>query len=128
MAVPTLFGNQANWGDSHTFVLPKSNTRSKEESVAALEFMKGISDQGSTWVKAGHIPANLDVLNSDIFKALPYRSDYAAVADTVVYFGNSPRNWSIKTVMIESIDLFLAGQSSADEAVDAMISGIKSLL
>jgi len=128
MEIPTLFGRKANWGDSHTFILPLKKTRDEEKSAAALDFMKSISEQGAVWAQAGHIPANINVFDDSSFTELPYRSDYVEVADTVVYFGNSPQNWSIKTFMIENLDAYWNGLKTAEEAIDSMISDIASLL
>ena len=127
MEVPCLFGKKANWGDSHTLVLPMKKKRDDAKSKAAVEFLKFVSEEGATWAKAGHIPANLEVFNSQEFKELPYRSDYIKVADTVVYFGNSPDNWTIKSLMIEDIEAYLNNLKTAEEAIDSMEEQISAL-
>lgn len=82
--IPTMFDKQAEQGDSHTFVLPRSD-RTDAQTQRAMGFIKSMLDQSLTWAKGGHIPAYLPTLNSTAYQDLKPQSNYAAAADTVVY-------------------------------------------
>ena len=74
---PQLFENDSCWADSHSLILPVNPERSEEETKAAVEFLVGASkDGGLTWAGSGQIPSNLEVLDSEEYAAMPYRSGY----------------------------------------------------
>ena len=58
MAWPNLFGQDASWADSHTLILPVNPDRTEEETLAAVEFLVGASNEGGMiWAESGQIPA-----------------------------------------------------------------------
>jgi multiple sugar transport system substrate-binding protein len=82
-SIPSLNGSRAyTWGDSHAFVFPQHNDA--EKLRAALTFAQWFSDHSIAWAKAGHLPANKEVLHSPAMQQLPMREDYASVGRQVV--------------------------------------------
>jgi multiple sugar transport system substrate-binding protein len=80
-----LFDHAACQGDSHTFVIPRSERRTPEQLQRAMLYIKSLLDQSLTWAKGGHIPAYLPTLNSPEYARLKPQSDYASAVDSVVY-------------------------------------------
>jgi len=67
--MPKIFGQFATWGMSHQLVLGKQPDRAKQ--LAAMKFIRYMSENSMTWVKGGQAPARRSVLNSAEFKAMP---------------------------------------------------------
>ncbi len=67
--MPKIFGQFATWGMSHQLVLGKQPDRAKQ--VAAMKFIRYMSENSLTWVKGGQAPARRSILNSAEFKAMP---------------------------------------------------------
>ncbi len=82
--IPQIFDKPATWGDSHTFILPKQP--SKERQVAAAKFADWMTDHGTEWAVAGHIPSKKSVLRSNAYRKLKHRPSYAKVITSVNYF------------------------------------------
>lgn len=66
---PRIFGQYASWGMSHQLVLGKQPDRAKQ--LAAMKFIRYMSENSLTWVKGGQAPARRSILNSGDFKAMP---------------------------------------------------------
>lgn len=96
MPIPKIFDQEATWGDSHTIILPTTKDDDKAKRQAAITFANWVADNGQIWAKAGHIPSKPSVLEKQEFKDLPYRSDYASVADTVKFSKPSTKVWQIR--------------------------------
>lgn len=129
LELPTLFEKNAQWGDSHTFILPVKPNANETRMVEAMKFMDFMSNNGSvTWARAGHVVANINVLNSEEFAAIPYRSDYAVVADHVVFYEPTPYTYPIKDALIRQIDAFLAENQTAEETYDNIVEEIESII
>jgi multiple sugar transport system substrate-binding protein len=67
--MPKIFGQFAAWGMSHQLVLGKQPDRAKQ--LAAMKFMRYMSENSLTWVKGGQAPARRSILNSAEFKNMP---------------------------------------------------------
>ncbi len=66
---PRIFGQYASWGMSHQLVLGKQPDRAKQ--LAAMKFIRYMSENSMTWVKGGQAPARRSILNSGDFKGMP---------------------------------------------------------
>lgn len=66
---PRIFGQYASWGMSHQLVLGKQPDRTKQ--LAAMKFIRYMSENSMTWVKGGQAPARRSILNSGDFKGMP---------------------------------------------------------
>ena len=129
MAFPQLFGSRNCWADSHTFILPAKNSRNEENSKAAVEFMIHASMTGGlTWAGSGQIPACKDVLASDEYKALPYRSTYMAEVDYAVLPSKVSTFNGMKQGMIDSLDALWTGKEDAAAAIDALCEELNANL
>ena len=58
--MPKIFGQFAAWGMSHQLVLGKQPDRAKQ--LAAMKFMRYMSENSLTWVKGGQAPARRSIL------------------------------------------------------------------
>ena len=67
--MPKIFGQFASWGMSHQLVLGKQPDRAKQ--LAAMRFIRYMSENSLTWVKGGQAPARKSILASAEFKAMP---------------------------------------------------------
>jgi len=64
--MPKIFGQFATWGMSHQLVLGKQPDRARQ--LAAMKFIRYMSENSLTWVKGGQAPARHSILNSAEFK------------------------------------------------------------
>ncbi len=55
-----------------------------------MKFFDFASKHSIIWANAGHVVANVNVVASEEFAKLPYRKDYADVANHVVFFEPNP--------------------------------------
>ena len=67
--MPRVFGQFGTWGMSHQLVLGKQPDRTKQ--LAAMKWIRYMSENSLTWVKGGQAPARRSILNSAEFKAMP---------------------------------------------------------
>src|SRR5919205_689274 len=124
--VPNIFGGQyAVQADSHTLVLPRNNSQTRQQLDQSLDFIKSLLDQSMTWAEGGHVPAWLPVAQSDAYKKLTPQSNYAAAADAAVYdpagwYSGSGSNFAI--VMGSAIGGVEAGQLPPAPAIAQMRS------
>lgn len=126
---PQLFDNDSCWADSHTLILPVNPDRTEEETKAAVEFMVAVSkDGGATWAGSGQIPANKEVLDSQEYKDMPYRSSYKAALDTAVLPSKNPHFYAMKAGMIDSLNTLWSDTADANEAIDSLYGELESNL
>ncbi len=114
--IPTLFGEQAVWGDSHTLILPVQDNREKQ--IAAAKFSDWLAENGAKWAVAGHVPSKQSVLDSEEFQNLNYRSNYAEVTQYVDYMPRSLKLLSANNIMINNLTMLLNGSITADEFLE----------
>ena len=114
---PQLYDQPAAWGDSHTLIVPKQDDRDKQ--VAAVKFADWLAENGAMWAKAGHVPSKPSVLETEEYKALPYRAGYAAVMEDVKYMPDSTKLGAINDAVLESLVEINYGQLSVDEGLKA---------
>ncbi|QMV41254.1 ABC transporter substrate-binding protein [Cohnella cholangitidis] len=112
---PQLFSQPAAWGDSHTLIVPKQDDRAKQ--VAAVKFANWLADNGAMWAKAGHVPSKPSVLETEEYKALPYRAGYAAVMNDVKYMPDTPKLGAINDAVLESLVQINYGNKSIDDGL-----------
>jgi len=78
--MPSLYGKEAVWSDSHTWVLPKQSKPDAAKQKAALTFLKFLNDNNLQWARTGHLPVRASVLKSAEMQALPHRAEYTRTA------------------------------------------------
>jgi len=129
--IPNIFGTEAVYADSHSFVLPHQmnpdeQARSDTYSVVA-ELLKG----SLTWAGAGHIPAYLPITEDEGYSELTPQSDYAGAADYLVYdpvawFTGSGSNFVLQFGQI--VGSAITSGSGYEEALEDFRSYVNSLL
>jgi multiple sugar transport system substrate-binding protein len=82
---PTIFGKNLVQADSHCFVIPVNPNHNPERIAMILTLIRTLLGQSLTWASGGHIPAWLPVRRSAAYHKLKPQSNYASVADHVVY-------------------------------------------
>lgn len=112
---PQLYDQPAAWGNSHTLIVPKQEDRNKQ--IAAVQFADWLAENSVMWAEAGHVPPKPSVIESDDYQDLPYRSDYAAVMEDVVYVPQSQHASSIQDEILESLVQINYGQSSIEDGI-----------
>jgi multiple sugar transport system substrate-binding protein len=115
--VPVLYDKPAVWGDSHTLTIPTKHGMTDEKRKAILTFTKWMVDHGELWANAGHVPSQTSVVESNVFKALPYRSDYAATADDVAYWPRHMRQWSMVEILIREFERMIYNRQTPEETL-----------
>lgn len=124
--VPSFPGaTPSTWGDSHSLVLPKKKDQNPQALKAAMEFIEYFSDRTYEWSKAGHFPANKNVVNSDEFMALPNRKDFIQVLDQV---GLAPSvlGWStIRTKLLELGESLIYDDMTPEQATDELMAFVE---
>jgi multiple sugar transport system substrate-binding protein len=131
-AFPSLYGTSgAQWADAHIFVIPTKASRNATDTQSAFNFIQWGSTKGaSTWAQSGQIPANIPVLSSPAFTALPRREDYAKSAAAAVLPAKDPHFGSFKSTLINNLDLVWNNQASSTPAdqksIDDFTSAIKN--
>ncbi|MFD2115308.1 ABC transporter substrate-binding protein [Paenibacillus yanchengensis] len=129
MPLPQLYDKPATWGDSHTIILPLSKKENEQKQLAAITFADWMAENGQIWAKAGHIPAKPAVLENAEYKAMPYRSDYAAVADTVKFNKLSTKNWQLRDLaMFKYLNEVWANKMTPEQAIASMKKEIQKVL
>ncbi|TDD57795.1 extracellular solute-binding protein [Kribbella antibiotica] len=83
--IPTLFGTEAAYADSHTFVLPRQSKADPERRRHTYQLVAEILKRSVKWAGAGHIPAYQPVVKSSEYQALKPQSNYAGIPDYVNY-------------------------------------------
>ncbi|SFL60300.1 carbohydrate ABC transporter substrate-binding protein, CUT1 family (TC 3.A.1.1.-) [Gracilibacillus orientalis] len=128
MPFPNIFGQDAAWASSHTFVLPYYDDADEDAQKGAVEFMKFATDNGADWARAGHIPAKDTVLESDEFKDMPYRSEYAEVANYVKYVDRTVHARGIQDIVVRNLDKYWAGDAAAEEVFSMIEQEVTDLI
>ena len=129
MPIPKIFDQEATWGDSHTIILPTTKSNDPEKRKAALVFADWVASNGHIWAKAGHIPSKPSVIESQEFKDLPYRSDYAMVASTVKFNKPSTKNWQIRdNASFKFLNEVWANKMSPADAMVKLQEGVQKVL
>lgn len=125
---PQLYDQKAAWADSHSIFLPVPKKDDPKKLEAALKFANFLADNGQVWAKAGHVPSKTAVLDSEEFKELPYRSDYAEVAKYVVFPKQSDKTWPIRDILVKNLDTVWSGSKTPEEAFTKIEREIQGLL
>ncbi|MDQ0112196.1 ABC transporter substrate-binding protein [Paenibacillus harenae] len=129
MPIPKIFDREATWGDSHTLILPVTKSEDPEKRKAAITFADWIAENGQVWAKAGHIPSKPSVFDKQEYKDMPYRGDYASVADTVKFSKPSTKNWSIRdNALFKYLNEVWASKMTPADAMVKMQDAIQKTL
>ncbi|RBM23328.1 extracellular solute-binding protein [Streptomyces sp. PT12] len=128
---PQVFEQPAAYADSHAFVLPRQERPDAERRREAHRYVASMIKDSLTWAGAGHIPAYQPVISQPGYAELTPQSSYAEAGEFVVL---DPANWfagagsNFQNAMSQQLQSMLLGNSSAEQAVDRMISEARTLL
>lgn len=127
---PAILGPKpVAYADSHSLVIPKSSGRSAQRTADAVDYIKGLLDNSSSWAEGGHIPAWLPVQRSKAFLEQKPQSNYVQAAFNAVY---DPEAWytgagsDFQNAMGAVVTNVLAGAISPKNGVAAMTASLKS--
>lgn len=128
MPFPQLTDTDAVYADSHTLVIPKNENLTEEEKDAAMEFMKWLTDNTDKWAQAGHIPSKTAVLESEEFKALPYRSIYAESAEYAKIFPQICGVAGLTEMTYRELAAMIAGEQDVEKTMENMQTQFQEIL
>ena len=75
--VPNIGGEQATWGGSHQFVLPRQIKPDANKATASRVFLNWMSEQSLAWATAGMVPARNSVRELPEFAKLGAVTEFA---------------------------------------------------
>lgn len=129
--IPPIFGQEAVYADSHSFVLPHQMDPDEEARqmtyTVVSELLKGSFD----WAGAGHIPAYLPVTEDPEYAQLMPQAHYAEAADHLVYdptawFTGSGSNFVGDVAQI--VQGAIVSGEGYEEALEGFLSHVNGIL
>lgn len=118
---PTLFDRGATWADSHMWSIPASvKANAPEKYEAAMQFLAFLNDHNIDWARTGHMAVRKSVLESEDYKALPHRDEYAGTAAIAADAPASKNYGAIQDAMNRELQaIWLTGKDVAAALQDA---------
>ena len=117
MPFPRLWGEEAAFVDGHAWVMPRAE-RTARERQAIGRFLSFLAAHNFDWSRTGHLPAFQAVLATPQFRALPHRSDIAAMAATGAQLPDyAQRQSAIQGLIGEELEAAVAGTKPIDQAL-----------
>ncbi len=111
---PTLFQQSAAWTDSHLWVLPRQEAPDLSKQKAAVAFLRYLHDHDGAWARTGHLPVRTSVLESEVFRALPHRSEYRDIARFARALPSIENQRAIQDAITDELNAtWLLGRSSS---------------
>ena len=126
--VPQIFAKPAVWADSHMWVIPKDDSRSEEETKAALAFLKFLNDNNFQWSRTGHLSVRQSVLESPEFQALPHRAEFADTSKNATALPAIQNQRAVYNAMMTDFNAMWLTQADPQAALDAMQAGVERVL
>jgi multiple sugar transport system substrate-binding protein len=125
---PQVYSKPSVWADSHMWVIPKNDSRSEEKTQAALAFLKFLNDNNFQWSRTGHLSVRQSVLNSEEFKALPHRAEFADTANNATALPQIQNQRAVYNAMITDFNAMWLTGTEPQTALEAMQSGVERVL
>ena len=129
--IPTLYGTDAVYGDSHAFVLPNQSSPDENRRRETYRFVAEILKGSFAWAGAGHIPAYQPIVDDPAYAELMPQAHYADAAQLLHY---DPEAWfsgsgsDFQTYFMENVQSVLLGQTDAATGLDGFVRRLNSLL
>ena len=125
---PALWGHPAAFVDGHSWIMPRQQ-RSAKELEAISRFLGFLARHNYDWTRTGHLPAFESVLGMPQFKALPHRSDIAAMAATGAQLpAYVQRQSAIQGLLAEEVEAAITGLKPVDAALKDAERRVNELL
>jgi multiple sugar transport system substrate-binding protein len=125
---PPIFGRPSAYVDGHAWVMPKRD-RTPEQRRALVRLLAFMAAHNFDWARTGHLPAYASIVESEAFKALPYRADIAPLA---VIGSPLPayvqRQGAIEGIVGEEVSTAVAGTKTAEQALTDAERRVNDLL
>ncbi len=125
---PQLYANPKVWADGHSWVILKASLTDAQRK-SAYEFLKFLWDNDFQWARTGHLPASQKVIESADFKALPFRSALAPLAQNGTALPAAVKHqFGVQTIEGEEIASGMRGDKSIDAALADAEARVNKLL
>lgn len=125
---PAIFGHPAAFVDGHSWVMPK-RARTPAQLKAISAFLAFLARHNYDWTRTGHLPAFKAVLDMPQFKALPHRTEIAAMAATGDQLpAYVQRQSAIQALLAEEIEAAVTGLKPVDSALKDAERRVNELL
>lgn len=121
MPFPRLYnGPNAAFVDGHAWVVPVK-TRNAFQKKAVYRLLKFLADHDGQWARTGHLPAYTAVIDSQAFRALPYRENIAILSQTGQALpATVQRQFAVQDIIgDEMTSAITAGKPAAQALADA---------
>lgn len=116
-AVPQIGPEMAVWAGSHQFTLPVQADEDPCRDAAAGIFIRYMLDNSVTWARAGQLPANNTVRESEEFQeVLPQAEIAARSADYVFFPPSTPGITDAYAPLDEAISALMSGNATDVQA------------
>ena len=96
--------------------------------LSAMEFMKWITDNTGKWAQSGHIPSRTSVMESEEFKALPYRENYAESANYAKFYPQVCGVAGLTEMTYRELAAMIAGEQDVQATMDHMQEQFQEIL
>ena len=113
---PTLFDTGATWADSHMWALPA--TINGETRDATMQVPAFINDHNVDWARTGHMAVRTSVVESEAYRPLPHRDEYAGTVSIAKDTPPSERYGAIQDVLNRELQAIWL----TDKPVEAALS------
>ncbi len=117
MPFPRLWGKETAFVDGHAWAMPRAE-RAPREREAIGRFLRFLAAHNFDWSRTGHLPAFQAVLGTEQFRALPHRSNIAAMAATGAQLPHyAQRQSAIQGLIGEELEAAMAGTKPIPQAL-----------
>lgn len=115
--IPNIYGKDAVWSDSHTWVLPKQPKPDAAKQKAALAFLKFLNENNFHWARTGHLPVRASVLKSAEMQALPHRAEYTRTASIAKAVPAIENQRAILDLLVNELNSTWLANKNPDQAL-----------
>ena len=127
-SIPTLYGTDAVWADSHMWVIPVDDTRSEEELDAALDFLAFLHANDFQWSRTGHLPVRQSVIESPDYATLPHRESYSNIPAIAQVVPRTENQRGIDGILSTEFNAMWLSGTDPQAALDAAQAGVERIL
>lgn len=119
--VPSVYGGNGAWGDSHMWVMPAQADADPAKQAAALKFMAYLYEHVGDWaVGTGHIAPRTSVIESASYNEAPQRGNYSGTASKARMVPAVPGWAGAWDALAEELNAtWVAGKSQSQALKDA---------
>lgn len=113
-----LFGTPATWAGNHVWAIPaKLKAENPEKYMAALKAAAFIYNHNADWARTGHMAIRKSVLNSEEYKNLPHRKEYAGSADMARSIPSNTHFSAVAETLTRELQAIWVSKKNVDTAL-----------